>query len=119
MDWGIPLSFDATQAVDLLMSARDRVSTWLLLGASDQDPTIAGVISSHKTTDLILAAEFRSGGFDWKIPLRGSTLLKRPYSFNYLNPPSSPLFPESGEFYPGAPELSEIRAPSPEIMKIK
>jgi hypothetical protein len=76
IDWigEYPLSFDATQAVDLLMSARDRVSTWLLLGASDRDPTIAGEISSHKTLDLILAVEFRSDGFDWKIPLRGLVL---------------------------------------------
>jgi hypothetical protein len=76
----IPFRLGKSWAVDLLMSARDRVSTWLLLGASDQDPTIAGVISSNKTTDLILAAEFRSGGFNWKIPLRGLVLHMRPSS---------------------------------------
>ena len=40
-----------------------------------------------------------------------------PSGFRGIEPAIHPVLrTESGDFYPGAPELSEIRAPSPELI---
>ena len=64
--------------------------------------------------DLIVAADRRSDGPGWPVPLRPGRLPKEPLTLCKINLPSCAEFYVSGGFYVLAPEFSENSGRRPE-----